>query len=82
MNVTVKSEKDEAYKIKEFMRKTGQERIREQVALYIKQLKEGSIVRLFYQVLYARQTEMLVNYSKSSDMTYMLVLHFCNSRVQ
>ena len=29
------------------MRKTGQERIREQVALYIKQLKEGSIVQLF-----------------------------------
>ena len=41
VNVSVTSDKDAAYKLKEFMRKTGQERIREQLAAYIRELREG-----------------------------------------
>ena len=43
MSVTVTSDKDEAYKVKEFMRKVGQDKIRDQLAVYIKQLTEGII---------------------------------------
>lgn len=41
VSVSVTSDKDDAYKLKEFMRKVGQERIREQLATYIRELTEG-----------------------------------------
>ena len=40
-NVTTSSDKDEAYKVKEFLRKSGLKRVQEQMDTYIKHLKEG-----------------------------------------
>ena len=41
VNVTITSTKNEAYTLKDFMRKKGQDKIREQLSVYIKELKEG-----------------------------------------
>lgn len=41
VSVTVTDEKEDGFKIKEFMRKEGGDRIRDQLAVYIKDLKSG-----------------------------------------
>lgn len=46
VNVSVKSDKDDAYDVKEFMRKSAPEIVRTQLAIYIKKLKEGEALVL------------------------------------
>ena len=41
VNVTITDKSDEAYKLKEIMRKKGTEKIREQLGKYMEDLKQG-----------------------------------------
>ena len=44
INVTANTSKDEAYEVKEFMRKVGTSKIQDQLGLYMEQLKKGLFI--------------------------------------